>query len=91
MICVKINPEYILREIAGECILIPTGNAARKFSGLVAMNESGKFLFNLLKEECTEECLLERFLETYEIDPETALNDIREFTAMLHEIGATDE
>ncbi len=87
----KINPEYILREIADECILIPTGNAARKFSGLVALNQSGKFLFNLLKEDCTEEYLLEQFLETYDIDPETALNDIREFTSMLREIDAIDE
>lgn len=87
----KINPEYILREVADEFILIPTGNAARKFSGIVSLNQSGKFLFSLLKEECTEDYLLGQFLETYDIDPETALNDIREFTSMLREIDAIDD
>lgn len=87
----KINPDYILREVAGECILIPTGSAAKKFSGLVALNQSGKFLFELLRDECTEDYLLAKFLDTYDIDAETALSDIREFTDMLHKIDAIDE
>ena len=32
------SKDYILREIAGETILIPSGAAAQKFNGLVTLN-----------------------------------------------------
>ena len=43
------NPEFILREIAGESILVPTGQAALAFNGLASLNASGVFLWGLLE------------------------------------------
>ena len=43
----KVSKEFILREIAGEHILVPIGIAAANFNGLISMNEVGRFLFDL--------------------------------------------
>ena len=38
----KASKEFILREIAGEHILVPIGTAAANFNGLISMNEVGR-------------------------------------------------
>lgn len=78
---------FILREIAGEIVAIPSGDSAHYLSGLVALNESGRFLFELLQTEQTEESLVQAMLDTYEIDASTAVTDVAEFLAMLRENG----
>ena len=59
----RIKSEFILREVAGESILIPTGEAAKRLSGLIALNESARFLYEKLKTERTEEELVRAMLD----------------------------
>lgn len=81
----RISPDFILREVAGEAIVIPVGEAARHLSGLIALNESGRFLYQLMAQERTEEELVNAMLDTYEVDPTTAAADVAEFLALLRE------
>lgn len=81
----RISPDFIFRNVAGEAVVIPSGEAARHFSGLIALNESGQFLYELLTEDRTEEELVRAILDAYEIDPETAAADVAEFIALLRE------
>ena len=87
----RIVPGFVVREIAGETIAIPAGAAARELSGLMALNGSGKFLFNLLQTEQPEESLVQALLEAYEIDSATAKADLEEFLAVLRENGVLEE
>ena len=80
-----------MREIAGEYLLVPVGAAAFKFNGLITMNEIGNFIFQTLQTEQTEETLVDAILGEYEIDWETAQNDLREFLQQMREIGALVE
>ena len=41
----KINPEYVLRNIAGEQVVVPTGKVSRYFNGLITMNEVAQFIW----------------------------------------------
>lgn len=72
-----------LREIAGEMIIIPTGQAAKKISGVAMTNEVGCFLFHLLSADQTEESLLEAVLKEYDVDRATAEADIKEYIEIL--------
>ncbi len=81
----RISPNFILREVAGEFIVIPVGEAARNLSGLIALNGSAKFLFDLLQADRTEKELLNAMLNAYDIDEPTAAADISEFLEMLRE------
>lgn len=81
----RIIPGFILREIAGETIAVPSGAAARRISGLVALNGSGKFLFELLQEEKTEAELVSALTEAYEVEEPLARADVAEFLALLRE------
>lgn len=79
----KIEKEFVLREIAGDYVIIPTGKTVLEFNGLATINEVGVFLWKLLQEEITEEELVEKLLEEYEVDEETARADVAEFIDVL--------
>ena len=82
-----IVPGFVVREIAGETIAIPAGAAARELSGLLALNGSGQFLFQLLQSEQTEDSLACTLLDTYDTDPATARADVSEFLEILRANG----
>lgn len=87
----KASKDFIMREIAGEFILVPVGAAAVKFNGLITMNELGKFIFDLLTEERTVQELAEKITGEYDVSLETAISDTEEFLQQLREIGALVE
>ena len=81
----KIEKEYILREIAGDYIIVPVGAAALEFNGMITVNETGAFLWEKLREGTTREELLHARLEEYEVSEKEAEADIQEFLQMLQE------
>ena len=87
----RVSNDFILREIAGEHILIPVGAAAEKFNGMIAMNEVGRYLFDLLSEERTVEELAAMLTEKYDVSFQTALTDAAEYLQQLRDVGALVE
>lgn len=86
-----IVPGFVVRQIAGETVAIPAGAAARALSGLLALNGSGRLLFERLQTEQTEESLTQFLLEQYEIDEATAKADVAEFLETLRASGVLVE
>lgn len=81
----RIKKKFVLREIAGEYVLVPVGEAARELNGIVTVNELGTFLWNLLQEEQTEQTLLNAVLDAYAVEEERARQDIRGFLQLLRD------
>lgn len=81
----KIEKEFILREIAGDYVIVPTGQTALEFNGLITVNELGAFIWKQLQQDITEEELIQAILEEYEVDQETARHDVKEFLNKLTE------
>lgn len=79
----RINGEFCIRTIADEMIALPLGSNAIHFSGILSLNDVGKFLFELLMEEQTEESLTNALVAEYEVDEDTAANDVKEFLEIL--------
>ena len=86
-----IVPGFVVRQIAGETVAIPAGAAARALSGLLALNGSGRLLFERLQTEQTEDSLVQFLLEQYEIDEVTAKSDVAEFLEILRTNGVLVE
>ena len=88
----KISENYIMRQIAGEYIIVPTGRAAMDFKGLISLNEVGAFLWRLMQEkEQTMGGLLDAVCEEYETDREQAEKDISEFIEKIRREGMLSE
>lgn len=83
----KASSEMLLREIAGEHLLIPTGQAAQKIKGMLTFSESSVLLWKKLQTDCSEEELVDVLLAEYHIDRATAQQDIRSFLSQLRQLG----
>lgn len=49
----RLKDGFIFRKIAGDNVIVPIGQQIQKFNGLIKINDSAAFLWNLLKEEIT--------------------------------------
>ncbi len=79
-----ISENFIMRTVAGENIIVPIGDEASQFQGLITVNESGAFLWKLLQNEnISEESIKQAFREEYGVDEKTADNDVDEFLHIL--------
>lgn len=83
----RIEKEFVLREIAGDYIIIPTGKTVLEFNGLITVNEVGVTLWNMLQEEVTVNQLVQGVLAEYDVDEEVAREDIQEFLDTLAKGG----
>ena len=83
----RIEKEFVLREIAGDYIIIPTGKTVLEFNGLITVNEVGVTLWNMLQEEVTFDQLVQGILAEYDVEEEVAREDIQEFLDTLAKGG----
>lgn len=86
----KASKDIILREVAGEYILIPVGKAASRIHGMIRLSESGHLLWNILQNDVTKEHLLESFMSEYDIDKDTAEADVNDFLDRLISFGLVE-
>lgn len=83
----KITKDIIMREIAGETVLLPVGELAVRFQGIMSLNETGAFLWKQMQEECTEETLVQAILGEYDTTEACARKDVQAFVKQLQEHG----
>lgn len=87
----KRHQEYILREVADSVVIVPVGAASTAFPGMITLNASGRFLWELLETEQTVESLTEAMAAEYEVTAERARQDIEGFLGSLRKAGALQE
>lgn len=83
----KLKQQFVLREIAGDSILIPIGNIIDSFQGIMTLNETSVFIWKQLEREKDKEEILEAILEEYEVSREQAERNLEEFLKALKKIG----
>ena len=79
----ELKKKFVLRNIVGETILVPIGQNNEAFTGLIAINELGKFIWENIESAKDEEELLQRILDEYEVDRDVAKADLDEFLGKL--------
>lgn len=83
----KIKREFVLREIAGDILLVPTGKTALDLNGMLTMNAVGADIWKMLPEVKDEDEIVTRILAEYEADPEQVKRDVAEFLNKFRELG----
>ena len=87
----KIHDGFLLREVAGNYIVMPVGAAAERLNGMIKLNETSAFLFRALEKETDEESLVRALLTEYAVDAEGAKRDVRAFRDTLRRAKVLDE
>lgn len=88
----KIKDGFVVRKIANQYMAVPVGARAKELHGMIGLNETAAFLWELLKEDRTEEELAKLLYEEYEIREEEAFQVVKRFRDLLEKEGVlTDE
>lgn len=85
----KLKDGFVLRQVAGEYVAIPSGDEV-DLNKMITLNETGAFLWERLSTETTQDALAEALLAEYEVDRDTAVRCVEDFTAKLEEYGFLD-
>lgn len=87
----KIKKGFVLRSVAGQHVVIATGEASKEFYGMIKVNETGADIWQALIEECQEEEIVHRLVDKYKIDEDTARDSIRTFINKMDQAGFMTE
>ena len=79
----NIKSGFVIREIAGQYMAVPVGERVNDLHGMIALNETGAFIWKLLENEKTEEELARALTEEYEVSYEEALEAVKEFRELM--------
>lgn len=86
----KIKDGYLLREVAGNIIVVPVGEASVNFNGMINLNETGAFLWKLLQNDTEPKIILKELMSEYDVDEATAKADIEAFINKMYGAGLLD-
>ena len=71
--------KFLLREIAGEFLLIPLGSSSKQFNSIITMNETGAFIWRLLEKGMSVQEVARALTEDYDVSFDTAVSDNDKF------------
>jgi len=83
----RLKCDFEVMELNEEKIAVPVGDNASIFQGVVKLNETAAFILNLLKQETSEEAIVEALLSEYDADRETIENDVKEYISKFADMG----
>lgn len=79
-----IKKGFVAKEIAGQYVVVALGEASKIFNGIIKLNESAKFIWDLLVEGKEKDDVVEALLNEYDgVDRETAARDFDNFVNTL--------
>ncbi|MBR5773790.1 MAG: PqqD family protein [Clostridia bacterium] len=79
----KIKDGYLIREIAGAYVVVPAGEQVAEFNGLMTLNETAAFIWNVLVAGAEEEDIVAAIVAEYEVDEAIARNDVKKVIELL--------
>ena len=81
----KLKDGFILRTVAGETVVLPTGGVT-DFDMMITLNDTGKFLWERLAVGAEEADLVKDLLAEYNVTEELAAQSVAAFVARLKEL-----
>lgn len=82
----KIKDGFLLRQVAGQTVVLPTGNEL-DLNMMITLNDTGAFLWEHLQTETDEDALVAALRGEYDVDEETARASVRRFVDKINEHG----
>lgn len=87
----KIKDGYILKKVAGENIVIATGEARLSFNGIITFNEVGAEVFDRLDGTRTFEQIVDEIAALYNASREVIEADIKKLIEKMKSQGLIEE
>lgn len=87
----RIKKDFNLREVCGEYIIVAEGKENIDFCNIISMNESSAYLWKQVQnKEFDADTLTELLTDEYDVDKETAMNDVKVLIKQWFDAGIVE-
>mgnify|MGYP002606695302 FL=1 len=83
----RLKDDFILHNTGEDFVIIATGEATKNFNGIIKLNNMGGEIVELLATDISEEEIIKAIVEKYEVEYETAREDILNLLDSLRKAG----
>ena len=83
----KLKYSFEAMDIDEHTVGVPVGESADKFHGIVELNDSAAVIFELLKEETSQEQIVEQLKKQYSSNESELIEFVDEFVGKLNQEG----
>ncbi len=82
----KLKPRFVTRVVGNELVLVPIETNVANMNELFTMNSTASLIWNSINDTNTEEDIVNLLINEFDIDRETALNDLTSFIESMGEV-----
>ena len=83
----RIKEGFVLREVAGQNVVIATGEASKSFHGMIKLNETGRVIWEGLAAGKSNERIAADLTAAYDVSAEQAASDVAAFVKQASDQG----
>ncbi len=83
----KLKYTFEIMEIDDQLMAVPVGEKADELHGIVKLNKTASSIFECLKEDVSEEEIVEKLYESYESSLDELKEDVHSYLGELKEAG----
>lgn len=86
----RIKDGFVLREVAGQAVVIAVGEASKAFHGMINLNNTGKVIWQEIENGLSEDEIVDNLLEKYDADVETVKCDVKSMIQKMRDAGVLE-
>ena len=86
----KLTGEFVLRQVGEDVVVVPTGETALEFNGMIMLNAVSRILWERLAEGADLPQLVAAITAEFDVSADEAAADIGEFLAALKQADLLD-
>lgn len=80
----KLKYNFVINQVAGETVAVSVGDNDGRFNGYIKLNETGAFIFKMLKKDTAREDIINALLAEYpDATQEAAAESVDELVEQL--------
>ena len=87
----KIKENYVMREVAGQAIVIAIGEESGRFKGMINLNRTGRDVWTCLKNGIDLNETVKEFVDKYEVDSNIVAQDVEKMVDKLYKVGVLEK
>ena len=87
----KIKKGFVLRQVAGQSMVIAIGAVSRTFHGMIKLNETGAEIWNGIQKGQDEKQIAEALCEKFEVTYEKAYEDTVAMVGKMRAAGVLED
>lgn len=88
----RLKSGFVLEQVGGTYLAVAVGERADEFKVLIKLNSTGAFLWKIIAErDVTEADLVASLVANYEVTPDIAARDVKNFVKIITDGGLLDE